>query len=195
MTRDDLTTPVAVGNDFGRIPELTDKLQQGVANTVALVRLIAEGGLLDDPVFMGLADPDTLRYYGISLGGIEGAVLLANTDLLPHAVFHVGGSSWSTMLERSSNWVTFEALMEDAVPSPSDRQLLYAASQLFWDAADPANYAGDLMGRSVLWQESLGDEQVPNLTTRLLTNAAGAVLLEPAVDSFTGSATGHRRPR
>ena len=190
MTRDDLTTPVAVGNDFGRIPELTDKLQQGVANTVALVRLIAEGGLLDDPVFMGLADPNTLRYYGISLGGIEGAVLLANTDLLPHAVFHVGGSSWSTMLERSSNWVTFEALMEDAVPSPSDRQLLYAASQLFWDAADPANYAGDLRGQSVLWQESLGDEQVPNLTTRLLTDAAGAVLLEPAVDPFTASASG-----
>jgi hypothetical protein len=190
MTRDDLTTPIAVGNDFGRIPELTDKLQQGVANTLALSRMLAQTDFLEDEVFMGLPDPSTLRYYGISLGGIEGAVLLANSDVLEFGVLHVGGSSWSTMLERSSNWSTFETLMEDAIPSPSERQLLYAASQLFWDPIDPALYAGELSGRPILWQESIGDEQVPNLTTRLLLEGVGVSLLEPAVDPWMTPSTG-----
>ncbi|HCH62780.1 MAG: hypothetical protein CL927_07855 [Deltaproteobacteria bacterium] len=188
LTRSDIPIAASVGGDFGRIPELTDKLVQGVANTTALARLIAHGELLSDPIFAGKADPNTLRYYGISLGGIEGATMFAVDDTIPHGVFHVGGSSWSTMLERSSNWRQFEQMMEYAVDSPSDRQLLYAASQLFWDAADPALYAEALSTRSVLWQGSVGDEQVANLTTDLLTAAVGAELLAPSPrvpDGFT----------
>lgn len=180
LTRDDIAVAAAVGNDFGRLPTLTDKLAQGVANTAALARLVASGPLLDDPVFAGLPDPAVLRYYGISLGGIEGATLFAVDDTLPHGVFHVGGSSWSTMLERSSNWSQFEVLMEGSVPSPADRQVLYAASQLYWDVADPALHADALASRSVLWQGSVGDEQVPNLTTDLVAGAAGATLLGPS---------------
>ncbi len=180
LTLEDIAVAASVGGDFGRIPELTDKLAQGVANNAALARLIADGALLDDPIFEGKADPTTLRYYGISLGGIEGATLFAVDDTIPHGVFHVGGSSWSTMLERSSNWVQFERLMEGSVPSPADRQVLYAVSQLFWDSADPALHTDALVSRSVLWQGSVGDEQVPNLTTDLIAGATGATLLGPS---------------
>lgn len=182
LTYTDLPTAIGVGSDFGRFPELTDKLAQGVANTVALRRLITEGGLLDDPVFEGRADPERLRYHGISLGGIEGAVLMAVDPAIPHGVLHVGGSTWSTMLERSSNWPQFEALVSRGIPSPRDRQLLYALSQLFWDEADPAGFAEDLRDRSALWQESMGDEQVPNITTESLMRGVGATLLQPAVE-------------
>ena len=180
LTTRDRLVAVEVGNDFGRFPELSDKLLQGVVNNAALVRLIQEGDILDDPLLGGLGDPSLLRYYGISLGGIEGATLVANTPSLEAAVFHVGGASWSTMLERSSNWSVFEILMEDAVPSPRDWQLLYAFSQLFWDPADPATYAAALQDRTVLWQESVMDEQVANMTTELLARGAGATVLEPA---------------
>lgn len=180
LTRSDIPVAAAVGGDFGRIPELTDKLVQGVANTTALARLVAHGDLLSDPIFEGKADPETLRYYGISLGGIEGATLFAVDDTIPHGVFHVGGASWSTMLERSSNWRQFEQLMAYAIDSPGDRQVLYAASQLFWDAADPALYTEALASRSVLWQGSVGDEQVANLTTDLIAAAVGATLLAPS---------------
>jgi len=180
LTRDDIATAATVGGDFGRIPELTDKLGQGVANTAALARLAAYGQLLSDPLFEGKASQDTLRYYGISLGGIEGATLFAVDDTLPHGVLHVGGSSWSTMLERSSNWSQFEILMSRSIPSPGDRQQLYAASQLFWDTAEPALHSAALQARSLLWQGSIGDEQVANLTTDLITEASGAVLLAPS---------------
>jgi len=180
LTRDDIAVAATVGGDFGRIPELTDKLAQGVANTAALSRLIAHGDLLADPIFQEKPSRDILRYYGISLGGIEGATLFAVDDTIPHGVLHVGGGSWSTMLERSSNWSQFEVLLGQSVASPGDRQILYAASQLFWDSADPALHTAALRDRSVLWQGSVGDEQVPNLTTDLVAGAAGAVLLGPS---------------
>jgi len=179
LTRDDIAVAATVGNDFGRIAELTDKLAQGVANTAGLARMIEQGAILHDPLLEGKADLDVLRYYGISLGGIEGAVLMAVEDSVQHGVLHVPGGSWSTMLERSSNWSQFELLMSAAVPSPGDRQVLYAASQLFWDVADPALHTDALLHRSVLWQGSVGDEQVPNLTTELVAGAAGATLLTP----------------
>ncbi len=189
MTTRDLVVPITAGNDFGRVNELTDHLVQGVANNVALAKLIQDGDLLDDQELLGLADRRQIFWYGISLGGIEGAVTLANQDIIEHGVLHVGGAAWSTMLERSSNWTQFEMLMEDAVPSPRDRQQLYSLSQLFWDPVDPASYASQLAQRSLLWQESIGDEQVPNLTTRLLARGAGVELLEPVVDLPPGLAS------
>jgi hypothetical protein len=190
LTYTDLPTAIAVGNDFGRIPELTNKLAQGVANTASLSAWLREGGLADDPELMGLPDRGQLSYYGISLGSIEGAVFLSQQTAITHAVLHVGGSAWSTMLERSSNWPQFELLVSNSVPDPKDRQLLYAASQLFWDEGDPASFVDELAGRSLLWQEAIEDDQVPNLTTELLARSVGATLLDPAATAPAGLATG-----
>lgn len=181
LTLPDAAVAAGVGFDFGTFPLLTDKLVQGVANTTALIRLAVEGELLEDPVFQGLADRTTFRYYGISLGGIEGAVTLANTDLIEHGVLHVGGSSWSTMLERSTNWSPFEEFITSTIESPGERQLLYSISQLFWDPVDPALYGAELADRSVLWQAAMGDDQVSNLTTWSMARAAGARLVQPAI--------------
>jgi hypothetical protein len=183
MTYTDVLTAVNVGNDFGRIPELSDKLAQGVANNVALSRLILEGDLLEDPVFGGVADTSQVFYYGISLGGIQGAVMMANNPYIDHGVLHVGGGVWSTLLERSSHWPTFEVLVAYSIPSPAERQLVYSLSQLFWDVSDPASFVSQLSGRSVLWQEAIGDEQVPNITTEILARGAGAPLMSPSATS------------
>jgi hypothetical protein len=86
---------------------------------------------------------------------------------------------WSTMLERSSNWPTFEYLVELDVPNAADRQVLYALTQLWWDAVDPVAYAPELSGRSFLLQESVGDEQVPNLATEVLARSVGLPVLNP----------------
>lgn len=180
MTYTDILTAVNVGNDFGRIPELSNKLAQGVANNVALTRLILEGDLLADPVFEGVADTSQVFYYGISLGGIQGATMMANNPYIEHGVLHVGGGVWSTLLERSSHWPPFETLVSYSIPSASERQILYSLSQLFWDVSDPVTFVDELSQRSVLWQEAIGDEQVPNITTEILARGAKAPLLLPA---------------
>jgi hypothetical protein len=182
LTTSDIAVPLSVGSDFGTFPSLTDKLVQGVANTVALSRLVIDGDLLNDPFFEGKADKSTVRYYGISLGSIEGAVVMSQQPALSHAVLHVGGSTWSTMLERSANWSTFESFVTSGIDSAYDRQLLYGVSQLFWDPVDPALYADQLTDRSVLWQVALGDDQVPNITSWTLLRGVGATLLDPSAE-------------
>lgn len=178
---------IQIAEDFGRIHEVTERLAQGVSNVIALSRLIVEGDILEDPALRGLPSSNgDLRYYGISLGGIAGAVTAANNPLIQHAVFHVGGGAWSTMLERSSQWIPFDWIMEERVPSNRDRQLLYALSQLFWDPVDPMNHIDGLVGRSVLWQEAIGDEQVATMTTRMVARAVGATQLLPAVEPVDG---------
>lgn len=188
LTRSDLGAVFAVANDFGAINRVTDPLAQALANQRALVRLILEGGLLDDPLFEGLPDRDHLFYYGISLGGIEGAVLLSREERLEHAVLHAGGSTWSMMLERSYAWSALEPLVAETIPVAADRQLLYALSQLFWDPVDPATSAAALADRSILWQECLGDDMVPNLSTDVLMRGVGAALLDPAIEAPAGLA-------
>jgi hypothetical protein len=181
LSTDDIPTALGIGADFGRFPELTDLLSQGVLDTLQLTALTRDGGLLDDPALLGVADPTQIFYVGVSLGSIEGAVVDAIDPSFRAALLHVGGSTWSTMLERSSNWPVFEDLLVAGVPSARDRQLGYALSQLYWDPVDPANYVAELRERKALWQESIGDDQVPNLTTETLMRGVGATLLEPSV--------------
>jgi hypothetical protein len=180
---------IQMADDFSRMPEISDRLHQGVADVTALSRLLLEGDLLDAPELLGLPDKSRLGYYGISLGGIAGAVMVANNDRLDHAVLHVGGSAWSTMLERSSQWIPFDWIMTDKVPSARDRQLLLALSQLYWDPIDPANHVQMLRGRSIIWQEAMGDEQVPNMTTEMIARAVGAKLLLPSATEVPGMET------
>lgn len=90
------------------------------------------------------------------------------------------------MLERSSNWPAFEQGVTRTIPDPWDRQKAYALSQLLWDQVDPASYAADLVGRPFLWQESIGDDQVPNLTTELMMRSAEVPLGGPTVTSPYG---------
>ena len=189
LTYDDLLHAVTVSNDFGRFHELTDMLAQGVSNTLALEELIAAGPLLDDAMFEGKADRSNIVFYGISLGAIEGAVTLANQSRINHAVLHVGGSSWSTMLERSSNWPAFEQGIARTIPDASDRQLLYALMQLYWDAVDPVSYAADLQGMNLLFQEAIGDNQVPNISSEVLWRSMGVPLAAPFSNQPFGFAT------
>lgn len=184
LTSTDVVEVVAAANDFSTFPTVPERLVQGQVNTRTLVELVVSGALFDDPLFQGdsgqtLPMEGRAIYYGISLGAIEGAILVANDAPVDAAVLHVGGSMWSTMLERSSNWTTFETLMIESVPEARDRQLLYSISQLWWDYADPASFAPDLTDKSVLFQYSLGDEQVPNMTTEALARSIGLQVHTP----------------
>ncbi|MFH1467512.1 MAG: hypothetical protein ABIO70_24215 [Pseudomonadota bacterium] len=192
----DLAAAAQVAGDFGTFHHLTDKMLQGLANAAVLPRLVrtrfAEADFLQaDDGSGSLVDPERVTYFGISLGGIQGANLMALSEDLDYGVLHVGGAVWSTMLERSSNWPAFETMMEMGVPNPLDRQRLYAVSQLLWDPVDPITHTAALRGKPLLWQESLGDEQVPNLSTDALARSIGLTLLGPAVEPVPGLTEEH----
>ncbi|MBA2321736.1 MAG: hypothetical protein H0V89_11335 [Deltaproteobacteria bacterium] len=186
LTADDRVGAIEAAGDFGSLSIVTDRLVQGQVNMRTLLELVRAGDFVQDDVFRGvsgqlLADPTRVVYYGISLGAIQGAVLLAQDPPIDAAVLHVGGGVWSTMLERSSNWPLFELALKNVVPDPYDRQQLYAFSQLLWDPADPIAWTPELSGATFLLQESIGDEQVPNLTTEIVARSIGLPLLQPSV--------------
>ncbi len=190
LTERDRPDAIRVAVDLGLFPLLTDKLVQGVSNQLALPRLMRTG-FREHEAFQNAdgdsyIDPDRIYYFGISLGGIEGLTLMAHTDVVEHAVAHVPGSVWSTMLERSTNWNAFEPFVIDHVPAASDRQLIYAASQLLWDPVDPVTHFLDLADKSVLMQVSIGDEQVPNFTAEVIARGAGLAAVSPSVTDPAG---------
>jgi hypothetical protein len=186
LTTADRVEVVEAAADFGTLPVVTDRLVQGQANMATLIALLQDGAFSQDPVFSGrqgqpLLDASQIFYYGISLGGIEGAVALAQDPPFSGTVLHVGGGAWSTMLERSSNWTVFEFVLVDKVEDPAERQVLYAASQLWWDPVDPMSWTSELSAKNMLFQEAIGDEQVANLTTEALARSIGLEVLEPTV--------------
>ena len=185
LTEADFGDAARVATNLGRFHLLTDKMVQGVADQLAMARLPRTGFVNEDFVQAAdggsLIDPDRVLYYGISLGGIEGATLLARSEVVAAGALHVPGAVWATMLERSSNWTTFEVLVVVKLPDPAQRQLLYAISQLLWDPVDPINHAAELRDVTALWQTSRGDEQVPNFTAETLMRTIGLPLITPRV--------------
>ena len=190
LTERDRPDAVRVAVNLGRFPLITDKMIQGVSNTAALARL-TQTAFIDHAAFAAdgggsLIDPDRVLYFGISLGGIEGTTLLSLSEVLDTGVVHVPGGIWSTMLERSTHWNTFETFVFEALDSPWDRQLLYATSQLYWDPVDPIVHAVNLADRNILMQISVGDEQVPNFTAEALARTAGLAQVSPGVEPVYG---------
>ena len=191
LSENELADALIVGRDMGQLPMLTDRLVQSQLTYRSILLAITQGDLLSDAAFAGesgqrLADSGTLLFYGVSMGGIEGGVFTALNPEIQASAFHVPGSTWSVLLERSVSWVIFEGLMLDALPDPRDRQVMLAASQLWWDPVDPAAWVPDLQDRLILVQENLYDDTVSNLGTRILARGLGLPLLDPAADPPPG---------
>jgi hypothetical protein len=203
LTLRDSPDALRAAMDLSRFPLVTDKLHQGVANQLAMARLMRTDFVHSDFLAAAdgggsLVDPERIVYFGISLGGIEGATFMANSEVVDTGVLHVPGAMWATMLERSVHWGNFEEFVVQTQPDARSRQFVYAALQLFWDPVDPINHSEDLGDRNVLWQVSRGDEQVPNFTAEALVRSAKVPLAEPEIwDVFgldrlqTDSGPGH----
>jgi hypothetical protein len=171
--------------DFAKFPAVTDDLHMGVAAFLAAARMFRTR-FVEAPFLMtadgsgSLVDPDRIYYMGISLGGHQGGVVTALSDVIRYAILQVGGCPWTTMLERSSNWSKYNVIITTWVRDPLERQMLYALSQMFWDPVDPATHIEGLMEKSVLLQEALGDAQVPNMSTELWARSMGIPLVQPS---------------
>lgn len=189
LTTRDYADALRVATDLGRFPLITDKMIQGVSNQLALARAMRTGLIEAD--WLGaeaggsLVDQSRIHYVGISLGGIEGATFMANSEVVRYGVLHVPGAVWATMLERSSHWASFEEFVAATQPDPAHRQRVYALTQMLWDPVDPINHIAGLSGTSALWQVSIGDEQVPNFTAETLARSLDLRLVgEPVTEPW-----------
>jgi len=178
--------------NFALIQTVPDRMAQGQVNTRALIRLVQDPAFTQSPELQGadgqaLVDPTRVDYWGVSMGGILGGVTLGSGAPIGRGVHHITGSTWSVLMERSSYWPLFESFLVTAVPRPRDRQLLYAASQLWWDEVDPVAWPG-LADAHILVQENLGDEAVTNLGTTILARTLNLPVLAPPLEPPPGLA-------
>jgi hypothetical protein len=198
LSTKDKTRLAEIGTDIDRLGLVTDQLQQALINALTLQKL-GKGALKDDPkVKLGpgdLIDTSHVYYWGASLGGIEGTGFVAINDDIQRAVFGVPGSAWCTMISRSIVFPPIRAFLEPHYPDPLEFTLALSVIQSRFDNADPANLGKLLFqkplpdapkDRRVIFQESIGDSQVPNMTTELLARSVGVKLMTPSVTPVFG---------
>jgi hypothetical protein len=110
-------------------------------------------------------------------------------------VVAVPGGSWSNLLPRSTVYGPIKTFIDARYPDPLIQQQFLALLQGRFDHTDGVNLATLAFrdplpdaprGRRLILQEAIGDCQVPNFATRILSNAFGARQLTPAVETVFG---------
>jgi hypothetical protein len=183
--------------DWSRLPRITDRLQQAHVNFQVLVELM-QGDLLKDKSLevnsQPLTDAKELYYLGISLGGIQGVAFSALQKTITRSAIHVSAGWWSMMMQRSSNFMVFDVMLDRIYPDPLDQLINIHISQQQWDYTDPIVWAGHLLSdplpgrpvKRIMMQESRYDDQVPNMATRAVARGIGLTALTPAVEQVYG---------
>jgi hypothetical protein len=194
MSEEDIGNAVAALQDLSNFPSLPDRLQQGVLNTLFLGRLMIHAdGLVSDPAFqvngVPVIDRSDLFYDGNSQGGIMGGIATAVAIDWTRAVLGVTGMNYSILLQRSTDWGTYEAFLKPAYPDELDRSLGIVIFQMLWDRGEANGYANHMTDdplpntppHKVLMHIAFGDHQVAPDAANIEARTIGARIHTPAI--------------
>jgi hypothetical protein len=195
LSEEDIGNAVSILNDLSRFPTLTDRLQQGMLDTLFLGRLMkAKDGFVTSAAFQSgqgtpVYDTRDLFFDGNSQGGIMGGAVTAVAQDWTRAVLGVPGMNYSTLLQRSTAWGTYKTIFDPAYPDPSDHALAIGLIQMLWDRGEANGYAQHLTRNpyrktpqhTVLIHEAFGDHLVTNDATEVEARVLGARAHRPAL--------------
>ena len=168
----------------------SERLQQSLINNLAMIITI-KGVCSDLPEFyhngVNLVDTTDIDYMGVSLGAIRGPSMLSLIPEIDRGVLWVGGSSFSFIAERSTQYTQFEGLFSSslAYESTMDRSILIALMQSMWDTTEPETYLpfvdggmeGELHPYEILYVVSINDAQVTTLSADRASRTSGIPVL------------------
>lgn len=193
MANPDVGNAIRSLQDFGNFYTLADRLLQGHLNTLFLGRLLKHpDGFAADPAFRSadgqqLINTDELYYYGISQGGIMGPVSTAVSFDWDRAVFGVPGVNYSTLLNRSVDFDTYQKILDPAYPDKLDQAIVLLVAQMLWDRGEGNGYVNHFTDplpgvneKTGLLQLALGDHQVANAAADVMARSMGASVHWPA---------------
>lgn len=171
-------------SDPSLFPNVIDRMKQGLLNAMFVGRALGSAdGMAALPAFQndsGQPVVDTgqqLVYDGNSQGGIMGGALVATSPDIDYGVLGVPGMNYSVLLDRSSDFVTFGAILAAAFPSRLDQQLMLLYFQILWDRGEADGYAHLLATsktKRVLLHVAFGDHQVANIAAETEARTIGA---------------------
>ena len=168
----------------------SERLQQSLINHLAMIITI-KGVCSDLPEFyhngVNLVDTTDIDYMGVSLGGIRGPSMLSLIQEIDRGVLWVGGSSFSFIAERSTQYTQFEELFSSSLSyeSTMDRSIIIALMQSIWDTTEPETYLpfvdggmeGELHPYEILYVVSINDAQVTTLSADRASRTSGIPVL------------------
>ena len=189
---------VAVSGDMGRFATVTERLEQGILESLVAMRLV-RGALASDPMIAlgGHSPIDTSIepvFVGQSQGGILGGTYMALTTDVRRGVLLVPGQGYSFLLQRNSGgWSMFSGLFE-ASYHPLDVQRCLALMQLVWDRAEPSGFTPYVLSdrlpgtpeHDVLMMVARNDHQVSMLAGRQMARTMGVPQLGPPNEALYG---------
>ena len=187
MAEEDTANAASILVDPSNFSTLADRLLQGHLNTLFLGRLMRHpDGFVSDTAFRTFADEplldvDELSYYGISQGGIMGPVSTAVSTDWDRGAFGVPGVNYSTLLNRSVDFDTFQQILDPAFPDELDQAIVLLVIQMLWDRGEGNGYVNHfreplpgLAPKFALLQGALGDFQVANVAMDVMARSMGA---------------------
>lgn len=200
MSTWDIVTVGQALADMGKFVNVTERLMQGHINTAVMTRSLTGGcrtmpALADHglPTELPLAD-EAPYYLGISQGSIFGGVQAAiNQDIERYALL-VGGSNYSVMIPRSSNFPDYEQIFLPWYPRRVDQQVMLALIMSLWDKSEPSGFVHRVLSnplpntptKKVLHQVAVNDSQVPNLSSDIMGRTMGMPILTPTSKGVWG---------
>ena len=197
MSSADVPNAVSILQDISKFPSLADRLQQGVLNTLYLGRLLAHpqgfaaNAAFQGPADQGLLDTSQLYFDSNSQGAILGGLATAVAPDWRRAVLGVATMNYGTLLPRSVDFDTYNAVFRPAYPDGGTRLLIVSLIQMLWDRGETNGWAYHVTNRpprhtpkhTVLLHVAIGDHQVANAMSDVEARTIGARAYRPAVDA------------
>jgi hypothetical protein len=202
LAQDDVPYDIAALQDLNKFPDVVDRLQQGVLNTLYLGRLMrTSDGFASDPAFQnGSSQPlfgtAHLYYDGNSQGGIMGGMTTAVAPDYTRAVLGVPGMDYGgLLLQRSTDFGAYASFLYGQVGAggytdDSLHPLILDLMQQLWDRGEADGYAQhmtysalpDTPQHKVLMQGAYADHQVSMYSAAVEARTIGAKYHSPALD-------------
>ncbi|MGH2967292.1 MAG: hypothetical protein ACRDMH_18190 [Solirubrobacterales bacterium] len=195
----DVPFDIGALQDLNKFPDVVDRLQQGVLNTLYLGRLMrTSDGFASDPAFQNggsqpLFGTANLYYDGNSQGGIMGGMTTAVAPDYTRAVLGVPGMDYGgLLLQRSTDFGAYAAFLfgPSGYSDESLHPLILDLMQQLWDRGEADGYAQhmtysalpDTPQHKVLMQGAYGDHQVSMYAAAVEARTIGAKYHSPALD-------------
>ena len=181
MSEEDGDTAQATIFDLGQFQSIGDRLHQGILEYLVLSRAaVTTLPALEEMTSRGVViDTDHNYYFGASQGGIFGQTFMALTLDVARGFLAVPGANYNLLLHRSKNFDEFQDALDLIYRDPLDRPLIVSLLQLHWDPTDPISYVRHIKSEpfpgtpphDALWVAAKGDEQVPVVSTEIVSRS------------------------
>ena len=168
---------------------LRGNFDQSNADRLQLIELLKQHPDVNNDGIIEI-NPDHIMYYGISLGGVMGSQLMANSTIQA-GVLAEGGGNLPVFITDTSTVEVLDDLLEVLIGPPDVLNRLLPVFQTGVDASDPAVWATYVLENrlkddvvpDVLFPVCVEDDTVPPATAKALAHGLNIPHLTPVLDT------------